>query len=186
MPFLDPKQPLPNVTNQAEDVKLSPGVFAGVLASIAHVKQHLTPVGGCPANTGIGIEARAELLCLLLADGTTHGIYRLDGDRLTWPGNNLGCDVSGPLAKAILQEMAQASARPLDEVRKAAAFALVDDNAFYAAQRRLNLKLLDHAAPFHFEVGKGILEVVRAPYTPRPVSPKDGRRKAPRKPPRRQ
>jgi hypothetical protein len=112
--------------------------------------------------------------------------YCLEEDRLTWLGNDRGCRVSGELERAIVREMAQTDARPLNDVRKAVELGMLDDNGYFVAQIRLNRKLAEHSAPFHFHVREGILEVVPRPYRPRRTSSTDGRRKPPRKSPRRQ
>jgi hypothetical protein len=108
---------------------------------------------------------------------SSHGIYRLDGDRVTWPGNDLGCPVTGDLEKAIVREMSQTDKRPLADVLKAPELSMLEDNGYYQAQLRLNRKLSDHGAPFHFHVRERVIEVVRTPYSPRQSPPSDGRRK---------
>jgi hypothetical protein len=113
------------------------------------------------------------------ADGQDAYAYAQDaqgGGCLTWPGGAAdGLRLTGDMEAALVREMAQAARRPLDALLGTL---VTDAPAYYVLQNRLNKKLLACAAPFHFRVRYGTVEVVPGIYQPRRSSLTDARRDA--------
>jgi hypothetical protein len=109
-----------------------------------------------------------------------HNLYNFDDDsaRLTWPGAATGLYLRGGMERALVREMAHAAQRALDKVTAALD---TDDSAYFTLQNRVNNKLRDSGAPFHFASQGKIVRVVPEVFQPRRSKPADGRRRGSRR-----
>jgi hypothetical protein len=105
-----------------------------------------------------------------------HGLYIIDADGwISWEGAPRGCRVKGEIEYPLAREMAHNARRTLGDLLRVIGVISTDTNNYFQAQHRLNVKLANRQAPFHFRVREGVAEVVAGAYTPRQRAASDAR-----------